>query len=799
MATNERKILTTLALDGEAEFKKSMDAAYNSMKVLGSEMKLNTAIFGDNASSMEGLTKKGEILAKEIAQQKEIVAALSKAVQDSAAAYGESDKKTDAYRIKLNNAQAALSSMEGNLKDNQSAIDDLGKKTQDADTKTTKWNEALKNVASTLGKGVAVAAKTAAVAVGTVAVAAGAAAIKLGQEVVKQFGELEQNLGGSEAVFGEYAKSIQKTGEDAYKNLGVSQSQYLATANKMGALFQGSGIAQQKSLELTEKAMQRAADMASVMGIETSVAMESIAGAAKGNFTMMDNLGVSMNATSIEAYALANGIKKSYNEMSNTEKTELAMQMFFEKTQQYAGNFAKESSQTISGSIGMMKAAVSSFVAGLGNADADMANLTQNMVTSLQTVVNNITPVLQNIVTALPAVVATIVDNIGGMLPIFIDTATGIFSQVLDTLVSLLPSLIPVATDAIMTITDALVANIPLILDAAMQLMTGLMNGIQAIMPSLIPVAMNAITMFANGLLQMFPQLILMGMDMVSSLVVGIIPMLPTLIPAAIEGVVTVVNGIIGALPQIIKAGIEMIVALVQGIINSIPKIIDAIPKIIESVVKTISTNILPIVSAGVQILLAIVSGIIKAIPQLIAALPQIILAIVSGLLSGLGEMGKVGLNLVQGIWEGIKNAGKWLYDKIAGWIDGVVGWIKDFLGIHSPSRKMRDLIGKPMVQGMAQGITKNGGLVDDAMASILPDTKSTALALDVTRRFNDVASDAMNITRTTRTKATAELSGDAMAMIEKAIERGLARQPAGNVLLDERSVGRYVRKVALA
>lgn len=102
---------------------------------------------------------------------------------------------------------------------------------------------------------------------GAVAVAAGAAAIKLGKEVVQQFGELEQNLGGSEAVFQEYADHMQKIGEDAYKNMGVSQSQYLATANKMGALFQGSGLDVQKSADLTEKAMQRAADMASVMGI----------------------------------------------------------------------------------------------------------------------------------------------------------------------------------------------------------------------------------------------------------------------------------------------------------------------------------------------------------------------------------------------------------------------------------------------------------------------------------------------------------------------------------------------------
>jgi hypothetical protein len=47
------------------------------------------------------------------------------------------------------------------------------------------------------------------------------------QRDCSQFGELEQNLGGSEAVFGAYAASIQKTGEEAYKNLGVSKASIL--------------------------------------------------------------------------------------------------------------------------------------------------------------------------------------------------------------------------------------------------------------------------------------------------------------------------------------------------------------------------------------------------------------------------------------------------------------------------------------------------------------------------------------------------------------------------------------------
>lgn len=147
-----------------------------------------------------------------------------------------------------------------------------------------------------------------------------------------------------------------------------------------------------------------------------SIAMESVAGAAKGNFTMMDNLGVSMNATNIQAYALAKGLDFTWASATNAEKAEVAMQMFFENTEQYAGNFARESTQTISGSIGLLQAALGSFTAGLGNADADMTNLTQNLVDAFQAVVKNIVPVIENIVSALPMAMDAILTAIGELL-----------------------------------------------------------------------------------------------------------------------------------------------------------------------------------------------------------------------------------------------------------------------------------------------------------------------------------------------------------------------------------------------
>ena len=245
-------------------------------------------------------------------------------------------------------------------------------------------------------------------AVVTAAAAAVKSAIPLGME-------LEQNLGGTEAVFGEYAESVQTLAETAYKNMGLSASDYMATANKMGSLFQGSGLEQVRAMELSTQAMQRAADVASVMGIDTSMAMESIAGAAKGNFTMMDNLGVAMNATTLSAYALEKGINFKWNTASNAEKAELAMQMFFERTEQYAGNFAREANSTLAGSFGRMKTNIQDILAKMALGQ-DIKPSLENLQESVLAFAHNIVPAIVAILNQLPDLVSGVLSTVGPVI-----------------------------------------------------------------------------------------------------------------------------------------------------------------------------------------------------------------------------------------------------------------------------------------------------------------------------------------------------------------------------------------------
>ena len=215
---------------------------------------------------------------------------------------------SDLYKIKASieveneKAKGVLRETTEEARKAKGNLDDLGESGTKAESKLGKFFSGFASGAATLAKWTATGIAATATAIGGLTVKALSAA-----------GELEQNMGGAESVFKELGssisemnaeiivgydestgkaitavKSLEDISKTAFKNMGLSQSDYLATTNKMGALFQGAGFDTQTALDMSSSAMQRAADVASIMGIDTASAMEAIAGAAKGNFTMMD-------------------------------------------------------------------------------------------------------------------------------------------------------------------------------------------------------------------------------------------------------------------------------------------------------------------------------------------------------------------------------------------------------------------------------------------------------------------------------------------------------------------------------
>lgn len=463
-----------IKVDGEEDYRRQINDIIQQSKTLDAELKAMAAAFDENATAEE----KARASTANLNEQLELAHKRTQLVRgmtaEATAAYEEDSREVQLWRQALAAAKEEEAKLERAVQENTRALEgegeaaddtgdeiaDLGKKTDDASDKTSVFASVLK---ADLVHDALSAALDGLKQLGEMA-------IDFGKTVIESYGELEQNLGGSQAVFGEYAETVQRAAEQSYKTLGASESEYLAAANKMGALFQGSGVDVQRSMELTTQAIQRAADVASVMGVDTSAAMEAVTGAAKGNYTMMDNLGVKMDATTLKAYALSEGMSKTWEEMSNAEKAELSMKYFFEQTEKYAGNFEEEARTTISGSIGMLQASVESWVAGLGNSEADIGTLTGNVIDSFETVVENVVPIVENVIQSMPQIYDSVMSAVEKRSPQLADSLRNFaepLGRLMESLGKLGESLAPTAAGAIKLLGDAFSGIIGFIASAA--------------------------------------------------------------------------------------------------------------------------------------------------------------------------------------------------------------------------------------------------------------------------------------------------------------------------------------------
>lgn len=120
MAT--RTVKARVELDGEKQYKQALSELQKGNQVLGSEMRKLQAEYKGNTESTEFLTKKGELLERQLLQQRDKVQTLRDALANAAQQYGESSDKTQEWQIKLNNAEAAQYDLEASIRENNEAL-----------------------------------------------------------------------------------------------------------------------------------------------------------------------------------------------------------------------------------------------------------------------------------------------------------------------------------------------------------------------------------------------------------------------------------------------------------------------------------------------------------------------------------------------------------------------------------------------------------------------------------------------------------------------------------------------------
>lgn len=702
----EEQIKSQIILEGEKEYRSACKGINTSLREIGSEMKLATAEFGDNAESIDALTRKQDILKKSLEEQ----AKKAKAAEDALKKMrdGGIEPTNPAYQ----KMQTALNNTKADMVKIQKEIDDTSEKLKKSKIDWESVGDTVGKVGKAIGAGVA--------AMGAAIGAAAGAFLGLAESTR----EARVNMGKLETGFttaGHSAEDAKKTYTELYGILGDDGQATEAAAHLA-------------KLTKNEK------ELATWTDIATGVY------ATFGDSLPIENLTEAANETA-KTGAITGGLADALNWAGVSEdefqasldkcSTEQERQALITKTLNGLYSDAAEKYREVNGDIIDAQKATAS----LNSAMAELGAIAEPIVTKLKQLaaelLQQITPFVelignglvgaltgaegaaQQFTDGLLGMVTFAIQKLTEMLPTFINFAFQMIANIATGIAQALPTLVPSLVQLVADIVQVLIDNIPLLIDAALQLVTGLAQGIINAIPVLVAALPTLITSLIDGLLSSIPQIIQAGIDLLTSLITA----LPEIIATIVAAIPEIINGIITALleniPLIIQAGIDLLVALIQALPQIITTIVQAIPQIISGIVNALVQNIPQIIQAGVQLFVALVRNLPTIIAEIVKAVPQIVSGIVSAFGSLVGEMVKAGANLLHGLWEGISSAARWLWEKVSGWASSLVDGIKNFFGIHSPSTVFAE-IGTNMGEGVGVGFGESmNGVSADMTAAM--------------------------------------------------------------------------------
>ena len=567
--------------------------------------------------------------------------------------------------------------------------------------------------------------------------------VNLGKTALSSVGALEQNVGGVETLFGDTADAVIAAADRAYQTAGMSANDYMSTVTSFSAsLLQSLGGNTEEAAKVADMAIIDMADNANKMGTSMDMIQNAYQGFAKQNYTMLDNLKLGYGGTKTEMERLLadaqklTGVKYDINNLNDVYQAIHVIQ----EEMGITGTTAKEASETLEGSMAAAKAAWDNFMNGSGDAD----QLADAFATAADNIVKNLAEIIPRFAETLPALAGAIVSQIPGLaaaiVPAVLSAGQSILEQARDAVTAF--DFVAAAEDVVQKITDFISGDgLGSFLGCLVDIFTGIVNGISSMLPVLLPALVELIAYTVTTLIDQLPALLECALQLIIGLADGLLAALPVLVAALPEIINSVVSFLVAAAPQILQAGITLLLALVDALPTVIDALIAALPQIIESTVSTLVAAAPQIVQAGITLLLALIEAIPVIVPQIVAALPQIITAIINGLIAAgpqvlasaqevwgqitaavpqlIADIGAAVPEIINGIVNGLAAGASAVWDAACQLGSNILGGIKSFLGINSPSTVMAEQ-GNYIIQGLLNGLETMPDAVNQLFQSTL-------------------------------------------------------------------------------
>jgi len=212
----------------------------------------------------------------------------------------------------------------------QSQLNSLQAQMGKVSTSVSKSANSMSTAFSKLFKGVSVAAAVAAL-------------VKFGKASVQVGSDLAEVQNVVDVAFGDMASEVNDFAETAIEKFGLTQLQAKQFSSTFMAMANGMSIASQDGKEMAIGLTELAADMASFYNVSQDVAFTSLKSVFTGETETLKKFGVVMTEANLEAFALSQGIKKSYKEMTQAEKVALRYNFVLNTTKNAQGDYARTS------------------------------------------------------------------------------------------------------------------------------------------------------------------------------------------------------------------------------------------------------------------------------------------------------------------------------------------------------------------------------------------------------------------------------------------------------------------------
>lgn len=529
----------------------------------------------------------------------------------------------------------------------------------------------------TVAKGVATAALAGFTALTGAVTAIGGAALSA-------YADYEQLVGGVDTLFGSASQTLQGYAAEAYKTCGMSANQYMTQATSFAAsLVSSCGGDVAKAADYANMAMGDMSDNVNKMGSDMADVQNAYQGFAKQNYTMLDNLKLGYGGTQAEMKRLIADANKLRQEQG--KNADLTIDSYadvveaihtVQENMGITGTTAKEAATTISGSIGMAKAAWENFVTGLGRDDVDFSQLTQQLLESIGAVATNVAPrvaqIGKGIVEAFPVVLSGLGPVLGPVISEALAAAWNIAVGALAELGIQLPTV-----------------------DASQ--ITGAFQAIADAAASVVGTCKSAFGKLGEQ-----------------------IPGIWDTIVSTISGAVTTIISAVSAVVSFIGSMVSSALAFVSGLVSSIAGYFSTM----VSTTANAAQQVYAAVTGAFSALVGAVSGHIGSLMNTISSIPGQVMGFFAGAGSWLVDSGRA---LINGFTRGIQNA----IGGALSAVSGAVSQIRSFFPF-SPAKRgpfsghgYTTYSGKALMEGWAEGIGSGTGAVSSAITSALASASS--------------------------------------------------------------------------